>query len=128
MKCLSVCSNRVAASVSWDGGQAGKQGSLSKVKCFPPLNSLEIDCVIRVLLCSGEFPQRKNVLRWGPQSASPWSSSLLLFSALIPPGCCSGPWELRAKPSQRILWELGVRVSAMEGDAVEVLRDPPTQM
>ena len=71
------------------------------------------------------FHGGRKVLRWGTELASSRSSCLLLLSALISCGCCSGTRELGAKPSQRIIWELGVWVSAMEGDTVEVVRDPP---
>lgn len=47
-----------------------------------------------------------------------------VLSALTSHGCCSSTQELSAKPSQRIICELRVWVSAMETNAAESLRDP----
>lgn len=67
-------------------------------------------------------PGREAFLEPAGERDLPLPSQVL--SALTSHGCCSGTKELSAKPSQRIICELRVWVSAMETNAAESLREP----
>lgn len=111
----------------------GKEKTSAKYNVSLHLTVLKIDCIMMVFCAPGEFPWRKKQPEGEifPGRAGEYYPPLpntiptQVLSALIADGSCSSIRELSAKPTERIICELGVWVSAREANTAEGLRDPP---